>query len=286
MTEPSSNALHVVCDPIVELAYSEGPTEFSLGRTPIRIRFTSERENNSAVEVVSVEDPDEGTAILLRPLHPAFSGLPYFSGRGTWRLSEGTRTFIAFLGEAAFYFSLLTHQSPVERPWALRDGINIALQYVYRRPGSTSLETRTVKCKTSHSGQQVYPAQRSAVYGLTLSNHHLHEVHVAVLVFDSALRVRETYRCVARRVKPIKLESLCEEDARLVREHSIPPRGMEQVTQLWRSGHGLFTFTGKVSCIRVVVSEIPLPPWKELLVPTAKPAWDAITLVCSCETFR
>lgn len=147
---------------------------------------------------MSVEDPDEGAAILLRPLHPAFSGLPYFGGRGTWRLSEGTRTFIAFLGEAAFYFSLLTHQSPVERPWAVRDGMKLALQYVYRRPGSTSLETRTVACKTSHSGQQVYPVQRSAVYGLTLSHYRLHEVHVAVLVFDSELRVRTYAEMLSR----------------------------------------------------------------------------------------
>lgn len=100
------------------------------------------------------------------------------------------------------------------------------------------------------------------------------------------MSIGETYRCVARRAKPVKLESLCKEDARFIRELNLPPRGVEQVTQLWRSGHGLFTLMGKVSCIRVVVSERPLPPWKELLVPTAKPAWDAITLVCSCETSR
>lgn len=97
---------------------------------------------------------------------------------------------MAFLGEAAFYFSLLVHRSPVKQPWALRDGMGVTLQYVYRRSGSKSLETRNVQCKTFHSGKQVYPVQRGAVYGLTLGNYHPHELHVVVLAFDSELGIR------------------------------------------------------------------------------------------------
>ena len=170
--------------------YREGPANFHLGRTPIHINFTAKRENNTVLEVVSVDDPVEGAAILLRPLHPVFSGLPYLGGRAVWRPSEEDRTFMALLGEAAFYFSLLTHRLPVKSSLTVPNGVRVTLQHVYRRPSSTALETREILPKASRSDHQVYSVKQGAVYGLELYNFHLHSLHVIVLVFNTELQIR------------------------------------------------------------------------------------------------
>ncbi|VDB82693.1 unnamed protein product [Peniophora sp. CBMAI 1063] len=290
MAETSQNILHVVCDPVVELTYSDGPTNFTLGQTPIRIAFTTERKNDSVLEVVS-SDPDEdpgATVILLRPLHPAFRGVLYLQGRGKWKPSDEKRSFMAFLGEAAFYFSLLTHHLPTKFG-AMRDDIRITVQHVYRRSGSTALETRRVAPRTLHNQQQVYPVQQGAAYGLTLDNLHPHELYVAVLVFDCDLCIREVHRTRARAGRPIRRDELSERDRRkeellLKLDGTTLPRVEDRSTQLWRSTDDLLCFSGKISCVRMIISKKQLPPWKELLIPSAKSGWDALTLICSTDT--